>query len=234
MREQTDNDGKDWRERMLRDESIEEISDGRFYGPNDMVKADTGDCRGCSLCCHGMEDTLLLEPPDIYRFRKEIGFSFEMLLEKAAELGMADGLILPHLRMKADEACAFLDENGRCSVHKARPAYCRMFPLGRFYRGDDFVYILQVHQCEHPRTKVKVRKWIDLPDLSAYEDFARSWHAFLTLARRIASEDDSMRKSVCMVILKRFYQFPWDTDRDFYEQFGEQLAAAKRDLGMAG
>ena len=218
---------------MLRDESIEEISDGRFYGPNDMVKADTGSCSGCSLCCHGMEDTLLLEPPDIYRFRKEMGLSLEQLLEKAAELGMADGIILPHLRMKEQEACTFLDAQGRCSIHSARPAYCRMFPLGRYYRGDDFVYILQTHQCDHPRTKVKVKRWIDLPDLAAYEAFARSWHALLRRAREIAQADESLRKTVCMIILKRFYQFPWDTARDFYEQYEEQVRAAKQDLGIA-
>lgn len=222
---------------MLRDESITEISDGRFYGPNDMVKADTASCSGCSLCCHGMEDTLLLEPPDIYRFRKEMNLTFDQLLEGAAELGMADGLILPHLRMKENEACAFLDQNGRCSIHKARPAYCRMFPLGRYYhQGDDFVYILQTRQCDHPRTKVKVKKWIDLPDLPAYEAFARDWHAFLRQARQVAGseEDQGMRKTVCMIILKRFYQFPWETGTAFYPQYEAQMRLARRDLGIAG
>ena len=128
---------------MLRDESITEISDGRFYGPNDLVRVDTADCSGCSLCCHGMEDTLLLEPPDIYRFQKELGLSFDRLLEGPAQLGIADGLILPHLRMKEGEACYFLNENGRCSIHPARPAYCRMFPLGRYYENGDFRYFLQ-------------------------------------------------------------------------------------------
>ena len=218
---------------MLRNESIEEISDGRFYGPNDMVKADTGDCAGCSLCCRCVDDTLLLEPPDIYRFKKELGFSFEQLLEKAAELGIVDGLILPHIRMSEKEACTFLDENGRCSIHSARPAYCRMFPLGRYYRGDDFVYILQTNQCDHPRTKVKVKRWIDLPDLVSYEEFARKWHALLGRAREIAMEDEAMRKTVCMIILRRFYQFPWDTERNFYGQFEEQVREAKRDLGIA-
>ena len=218
---------------MLRHESLEEITDGRFYGPNDMVKADTGDCRGCSLCCHCVGDTLLLEPPDIYRFRKELGLTFEQLLGKAAELGLADGLILPHIRMSEQEACAFLDQNGRCSIHSARPAYCRMFPLGRYYQGDDFVYILQVKQCDHPRTKVKVKRWIDLPDLPAYENFARSWHALLRKARQIAAEDEAMRKTVCMIILRQFYQHPWETDRDFYEQYAIQEEKAKREMGIA-
>ena len=219
---------------MLRDEPIEAIYDGHFYGPNDMVKADTGDCAGCSLCCHGMEDTLLLEPPDIYRFLKDMDLTFDQLLEGPAELGMADGLILPHLRMRQDEACTFLNEQGRCGIHAARPAYCRMFPLGRYYMGDDFTYILQPGQCSHPRTKVKVRKWIDLPDLSAYEAFARDWHKLLRQARETACLDERFRKSICMVILKCFYQFSWDTGKDFYQQYEEQAGAARHALGVAG
>ena len=33
---------------MKRDIDINEISDGKLYGPNDMVKADCGDCKGCT------------------------------------------------------------------------------------------------------------------------------------------------------------------------------------------
>ena len=33
---------------MKRNVSLEEISDGKLYTSNDMVKADCGDCAGCS------------------------------------------------------------------------------------------------------------------------------------------------------------------------------------------
>ena len=52
---------------MKRDIDINEISDGKFYGPNDMVKADCGDCKGCSACCQGMGESIVLDPYDIYR-----------------------------------------------------------------------------------------------------------------------------------------------------------------------
>lgn len=37
---------------MRREVTLEEISDGRLYDANDMVKADCQDCKGChdSLC----------------------------------------------------------------------------------------------------------------------------------------------------------------------------------------
>ena len=57
---------------MKRQVSLEEISDGRLYGPNDLVKADCGDCRGCSDCCHGMGSSVILDPMDVYRLTGEL------------------------------------------------------------------------------------------------------------------------------------------------------------------
>ena len=51
---------------MRRQVSIEEISDGKLYSANDMVKADCQDCKGCSACCHGMGESIMLDPLDIY------------------------------------------------------------------------------------------------------------------------------------------------------------------------
>ena len=39
---------------MERRIDLAEISDGKLYGAEDMVKADCGDCEGCSACCQGM------------------------------------------------------------------------------------------------------------------------------------------------------------------------------------
>lgn len=52
---------------MLRDIDLNEISDGRLYTANDMVKADCMGCQGCSSCCQGMGDSIVLDPYDMYR-----------------------------------------------------------------------------------------------------------------------------------------------------------------------
>lgn len=36
---------------MKRNVDLNEISDGRLYSANDMVKVECGDCAGCSACC---------------------------------------------------------------------------------------------------------------------------------------------------------------------------------------
>ncbi len=52
---------------MLRDIDLNEISDGRLYTANDMVKADCMGCQGCASCCQGMGDSIVLDPYDMYR-----------------------------------------------------------------------------------------------------------------------------------------------------------------------
>ena len=131
---------------MIREVSIEEISDGKLYTANDMVKADCQDCKGCSACCHGMGESIVLNPLDVHRLKVGLGKSFEQLLENCLELNVCDGLILPNLKMSGpDEACTFLNSEGRCTIHSFRPGICRIFPLGRFYEGDSFKYFLQVY-----------------------------------------------------------------------------------------
>ena len=43
---------------MKRQVTMEEISDGKLYTSNDLVKADCGDCEGCHACCTGWEARL--------------------------------------------------------------------------------------------------------------------------------------------------------------------------------
>lgn len=216
---------------MIREVNLEEISDGKLYGANDMVKADCNDCQGCSACCHGMGSSIVLDPLDIHRLMTHLHVDFETLLQGRIELNAVDGIILPNLRMAGEqEACSFLDEKERCGIHPFRPGICRLFPLGRFYEDRNFRYFLQVHECKKEnRTKVKVRKWIDTPDLRQNEQFVADWHYFLKdLQERIASgQNEGLAKQTSMYVLKTFYMAPFDRERDFYDQFERRLSVAK-------
>ena len=101
---------------MIRECSLEEISDGRTYRENDMVKADTAGCDGCFKCCTGMGNSIILDPYDIWllkNFSEGAKLTFEQLLATGnVELNIVDGLILPNLSMKAQDRCAYLDADG--------------------------------------------------------------------------------------------------------------------------
>ncbi len=220
---------------MKRYVNLDEISDGRLYEANDMVKADCGDCKGCSACCESMADTIILDPLDVYRLTANLGCSFQELLADRLELGVVDGIILPHMKMSGSgNRCSFLSPEGRCTIHSFRPGFCRLFPLGRYYENGSFRYFLQTHECKkETRTKVKVRKWIDTPDFAKYEAFVNDWHYFLKdlqekaeqLPKGEASVDVAREQSLW--ILKVFYLTPYDPGRDFYEQYEERRGAVE-------
>ena len=47
---------------MIREVDLQEISDGKLYTANDLVKAGCNDCAGCSACCRGMGNSIVLDP----------------------------------------------------------------------------------------------------------------------------------------------------------------------------
>nr|WP_297864246.1 YkgJ family cysteine cluster protein [uncultured Acetatifactor sp.] len=215
---------------MKRNVSLEEISDGRLYKINDMVKADSRGCRGCSKCCTGMGNSVTLDPYDVYRLQKGLGKGIpQMLAEELVELNVTEGVILPSLKMAGqEERCVFLSQEGRCSIHEFRPGVCRLFPLGRVYdESGDFQYFLQTGECEEKsRSKVKVSRWIDTPEQGKNHAFICRWHGLVkglegTIGR---AEDMEQAKELNIRMLQTFFMKPYEAESDFYGQFEERLA----------
>lgn len=221
---------------MERQIDLKEISDGKLYDKNDMVKAGCDDCRGCFACCQGMGESILLDPMDIWRLTVNLSCTFDELLSSCLELHVVDGLILPNLKMTGSkEQCAFLDENGRCKIHSIRPGICRLFPLGRLYENGSFRYFLQIHECKkEAKTKVKIKKWLDIPDLGHYETYLCQWHYFQKDVLHILEQlhSDDMEKRVNLYLLELFYRKPYEKE-DFYGQFALRLEEGKRYVGIA-
>ena len=192
---------------MRREQTLEEISDGKLYDSNDMVKADCHDCEGCCDCCQGMGDSVLLDPYDVYR-----------------------------LSTGVKEQCIFLNSEGRCHIHSIRPGFCRLFPLGRLYENGSFKYILQIHECPKTnRSKIKVKKWVDTPDLKNYEKLVNDWHYFLLDVQEVLynAEDPNLIRNLNLFVVNRFYLKPYDQKQDFYIQFYERLKEGKELLALA-
>lgn len=175
----------------------------------------------------------MLDPYDAYQLTKNLGQTFEQLLSSCVELHVSDGLIIPNLRMHADtDACVFLDENGRCRIHAFRPGLCRIFPLGRNYKDGTLTYFVLREECPMPnKTKVKIDKWLDTPNLKEKQEFLIAWHAFIKRARRVIRESgDQAARSINVAILQSFYLTPYRIEREsappdeFYKEFYARLA----------
>lgn len=213
---------------MKRNLSFEEISDGKKYTKDDLVKVSCNGCIGCHECCSVTEDTILLDPYDIYNLSIATGKSFTEMLGTIVDLTVCDYVVTPYLKKREDKSCTFLGEDGRCSIHNNRPGFCRLFPLGRIYEDNgSFSYFIQVHECPYPnKTKVKVKQWLGIDRLSLYEDYIVRWHA-ITKEITAMAESGLDVNAANTKLLYNFFMPPYEAGSDFYEEF------AKRD-GVSG
>ena len=211
---------------MKRNLTFEEISDGKRYSAGDLAKIGCGDCNGCSECCRVTEDTIFIDPYDIYSLCGGLATSFAEMLDKSIGLTVVDSVVTPYLtKNKQDGACGFLNSEGRCGIHAFRPGFCRLFPLGRIYNDDgSFDYFVQVHECPYPnKTKVKIKSWLGIPSLSRYEEFVRTWHEITVNIRDCAVDNPTLAREANVRMLKIFYETPYDASEDFYAQFHERV-----------
>lgn len=216
--------------------NLEEISDGKIYELNDMVRAACNDCMGCHACCEDMGESIILDPLDVWQLGRGLGVTFEQLLKDKIELHIVDGLILPNLKMNdATNCCAFLNDAGRCSIHSFRPGICRLFPLGRIYEEDKLTYFLQQDGCKKENcSKVKVSKWLDTAELKRNQKYLIDWHSFRKQMKEIvaAEQDDNTIKTITMFLLNTFYVNPYNIEIDFYEQFYARMNKIKNALNL--
>lgn len=218
---------------MKRNVTMAEISDGRLYVSKDMVKAG---CMGCGSCCRGMGKSIVLDPMDINNLYINLEVGFEELMKDKIELNVVDGIVLPNIKMSGvEEKCGFLDGNSRCSVHDFRPGICRLFPLGRYYEDGYFKYFLQTGQCKnYAPSKVKVKQWLDMPELKKWEDYINQWHFFLkdTEVMMEKRQDENFQRKMSLYILQKFYIKAYGPD-DFYNIFSNRLEEAYLELGLS-
>ncbi|MBQ1392311.1 MAG: YkgJ family cysteine cluster protein [Lachnospiraceae bacterium] len=220
---------------MRREGTLEEISDGRLYQRTDMVRANCMDCQNCSDCCKGMGNTIQLDPLDVSRLCKDTENTMQGLLQTGAiQLTVVDGLILPSMGMQGEKsACYFLNEKGRCSIHKSRPGICRLFPLGRYYENGVFSYFLQANECSMKnRSKIKVEKWLDTPNIVKYETFVTNWHYLLKDIEQWLQENGmENQKQMATTVLQFFYENPYQGS-DFYMEFEERRKKFRHAFSM--
>ena len=104
------------------------------------------------------------------------------------------------------------------------------------YENGGFKYFLQTHECKKTsRSKIKVKKWIDTPDLRQYEKFVADWHYFLLDMQEVLynATDAQLIKNLNLYVVNRFYMKTYEVGRDFYEQFEERLTEGKQLLSLA-
>lgn len=213
-----------------------EQTDGNLYELNDMLKLSCQDCAGCSACCEGMGNSIVLTPYDVFELERNLETTFEQLMQEKIELGISDGMILPNLKMTGKkECCGFLNEEGRCTIHSFRPGICRLFPLGRQYGEQEISYIFLENACPKPnKTKIKIKKWLEIPDIEQNEAFLLNWHRLKKRVMELIerAKDETMAKELNMYLLNLFYINAYNVKQDFYAQFEVRRIMAEKLLAQ--
>lgn len=221
-------------------ESMDWSLDGKIYKSTDCAPIGCNECADCSSCCHLMGDTIVQDPYDLWLFSSNMRLaggapvSFEILISEDGpwELSMQDGLILPNIKMVEDGRCPFLDEKGRCSIHKIRSGLCRLFPLGRGFEEDGTVsyYVLNKELgCEKlkgPGEEAGIKEWLGYDHVDEYEKFVYTWHE-LKEQLKVKTIDLKPEEAAAIQakLLDYFYVKPYaaKTDLEFFGEFKKRL-----------
>lgn len=215
---------------------LEEISDGNLYDIEDVVKADTCGCDGCSDCCCDVGELVVLTPFDVHEMVNYLGVEFDELLGDKIELRSNNKLLLPYLKMQEDnKRCSFLNKQSRCIIHPKRPNICRLFPLGRAYKNDDFKYFLQIGNCPKEELKdTKISKWIGIENYDENKRFILEWYKFtkaLSFRLKFVWDEEEL-KEINQIVLDNCYRTNIKQNEDFYSVFLKKLPELKSKLGI--
>lgn len=216
--------------------SFHEVSNGIKYSHDDILAIDTRGCQGCSDCCHGNSQAIVLTPYDVWGLKKVKGLLFKDLF--ANHLGSFEEDKLPYLHLKTQGlamACTFLSKEGRCQVHSHRPGICRLFPLGRVYDNQTYHYFYQEGECIKPDpSMIRIREWVGIEPYEPYRQFIIDWYQFLkALKFRVKFiRDDQELKDLSSYLIRHFFEEDFQDQVDFYPEFYKRLTQAKADLGV--
>ncbi len=223
------------------------IAFAKEYSHSQTVKIGCSDCKGCNKCCENMDNSIILDPYDMWQFTSTLKLSdgsyatYEILTSEDGplELTSHEGLIMPNIKMVADERfahinpdrgiCPFLNAQGRCSIHPIRTGLCRLYPLGRNFYPDRLTYFILNEDLGCPaknKSYVRITDWLEITDLDQYEAFQLKWHQ-IKLQTKAKMQDPQLsfetKKMLSIEFLNCFYKTPYP--KDFYQEFYKRADA---------
>ena len=168
-----------------------------------------------------------------------IAFMTELGLEDVAFYGFSDGGIVALLAAMTCSRITNLVVSGANITTKGTKLWFRIYLDVVSIRKKDPLIELMKKEPSITTTelsKIKVKKWLGIPDLPPYEEFCRRWHNFLEQVREFLDHNDpegTYRRQICIYLLNQFFLCDWSVD-DFYAAFDEKLNQARQHLGFAG
>ena len=220
-------------------ESIE----NRQLGLNDTLPFSCTHCGGC--CVH--QEELLLNPLDLFRLAKELEITVEQWLDQYGECYIGEESRMPILRIRPQgetRRCPLL-KNNKCSVHKAKPSVCGLYPLGRSVRyvldelgnpdmeKSKVMYFHSGCFCGSQNGHQTVREWLEEFHLLESESFFILWSQVVAETSMFLRKLEKMTTNqylVCMawdmVCMMLYIQY--DTKKEFAPQFDRNVQQLRK------
>ena len=192
-------------------------------------------CTMCGKCCINRED-ILLTPRDIYNMSKELGMRPGDFFHAYCEYYIGSNSRMPIVRLKprgSVQRCPLLKDR-KCSVHKAKPVVCAMFPIGRGIRteGDveknplsecEIEYIFNDPGCGDNSETHTVREWLTEFGISIDDKFFLKWSNIIrelgaVFRKAEGKVKNSLMENVWTLTFVKLY-LACDMEKDFLPQF---------------
>ena len=195
-------------------------------------------CKMCGKCCINRED-ILLTPRDIYNMSKELRITTQELLDTYCEAYIGCDSRMPIVRLKprgSIKRCPLLKDR-KCSVHKAKPVLCAMFPIGRgvIFEMDEnpseqlskghIQYIFTNPGCGDNTETHTVREWLGEFGIPLEDEFFFKWHKIALelgqfFRKTEKTESEHIMELLWTAAFTKIY-LHYETGKDFMPQFEE-------------
>lgn len=196
-------------------------------------------CTMCGKCCINRED-ILLNPKDMFNLAKELNMEPKQVLEAYCETYIGSDSRFPIVRLKPKgsiKRCPLLKDR-KCSVHKAKPTVCAMFPIGRCVASErkqgakksdtrfpigEIQYIFTDPQCGDSSKTHTVREWLREFNLELEDEFFIEWNLALirysTILQKAERHFSPQTMDILWTAVFGLCYLHYDTTVDFMQQF---------------
>lgn len=196
-------------------------------------------CTICGKCCINRED-ILLNALDVYNLAKELKIGTEEVFVNYCEayFGQYSRMVVVRLKPRGSiKRCPLLKDR-KCSVHKAKPTVCALYPLGRGMGATagenvDFTkmevhYFLQDIYCGDETEEHTVREWLHDFNLDEQDTFYPLWTQTITdIGSMVRQIESHVREHVIELVFKAIVfciYLNYSTEEPFMPQFEKNVA----------
>lgn len=200
-------------------------------------------CTQCGKCCINRED-IILAPYDVFKASKELQMKPSAFAKEYCRTYIGSNSHFPVVTLKARgnaQRCPLL-KNKKCSIHKAKPSVCALFPLGRYIsipsgeygksgiEQSKVQYLLQPIDCGDKSKTHTVREWLSDFDIAAEDEAFVRWHQVVAecgvILRELEKHVSAFMMSMIWNVVFNILYLTYKIEDAYMPQFENNAATA--------